>query len=177
MTEPTTPAIKPEKIAELRALLAKATPGPYEQVDEPDAATVRAQGLYGPTILVGDASDIAWSVAVREHMPALLDLASSALSAQAERGWREKRDLFGEQVDPLEWAFEVGRSFERIARNEAVRDSRDVARAMGGIEEFFGIAVDTSKINGWTTKDVGLVEARKAVVDAILPPTPAKGGK
>lgn len=37
----------------LRELLAKATPGPWERVDTPDYAEVRAPGLYSPVALVG----------------------------------------------------------------------------------------------------------------------------
>lgn len=72
MTDSTTPAITPEKIAELRALFAKATGQTKMRPACPK--------LSDDMLLV--------SAAVNA-LPALLDLAASALSVQAETGWRD----------------------------------------------------------------------------------------
>lgn len=83
MTDHTIPAITPEKIAELRALFAKATGQTNTRPACPKSSD--------DTILV---------LAAVNALPALLDLASSALSAQAGRGSEQTaaaRDVLAER--------------------------------------------------------------------------------
>ena len=70
MTNDTGPAITPEKIAEWRALLAKATP---IEANERMIGVVYWRGQVQPLL---------------NALPDLLDLADRARSAQAETGWR-----------------------------------------------------------------------------------------
>lgn len=71
MTDSTTPAITPEKIEEWRALLAKATWRTNTRPACPKSS-----------------DDMCLVSAAVNALPALLDLAQSVLSAQAETGWR-----------------------------------------------------------------------------------------
>ena len=87
------------------------------------------------------------------------------MTAPIERVRDALREL--DITDDVEIAFEIGRAFERIAFNEAVRDSRDVCRAVGALETIYGLPTDPWKIPGFTTKDAGLYHARNVVVAAL----------
>jgi len=110
MTNPTTPAITPEKIAEWRALLAKATSGPWKQHLVDDTTIVASDFEIGTTWpgggLCADRDFVASTeiheanaaliVAAVNAFPALLNIAASAIAAPAtpdevREGWRDER--------------------------------------------------------------------------------------
>lgn len=174
MTDTTTPAITPEKIAEWRALLAKATSGPWKQHLVDDTTIVASDFEIGTTWpgggLCADRDFVASTeiheanaaliVAAVNALPALLDLAEGAL-AKAKTESEERKEIceelgcITEPGVPLRFVRGLREDLKRAyARNDELIRSWDAAtlterQELDRLRRGWGPSTPTTHMQRW----------------------------
>lgn len=77
--------------------------------------------------------------------------------------WSDQREAASATAAAVS-AFDLGYAWSQLTENAHLGDSRDVGRLLG-CDLFDGMTI--KDINGWTTADLGLCEAKKNIKEAL----------